>query len=292
MHVIVKAFGKINIFLDCFGKREDGYHEVKMIMQSVRLHDLVDISEAKTNSVFTDSLYVPNNRNNLAMRAAMLLQENYNMPQVAIKIKKNIPVSAGMAGGSSDAAAVFVGCNELFHLGIDESKLMELAASIGSDVPFCIKGGTAIAEGRGERIKSLPDLPKMHVVLVRADYGVSTAAVYKAIHLSDIHPKQELFDQLCEAVTHGDTAFIEHNLHNALERPSFRVDNRTGERKKVLMDADVQNVLMSGSGPTLFALYAQEYDAWKNYKKIRALFPNVYLTSTCSSDLIKDRVIY
>ena len=292
MHVTVKAFGKINIFLDCLGKREDGYHEVKMIMQSVRLHDLVDISEAKSNSVFTDSLYVPNNRNNLAMRAAMLLQEHYNMPQVAIKIKKNIPVSAGMAGGSSDAAAVFVGCNELFQLGIDESKLMALAANVGSDVPFCVKGGTAIAEGRGEIIKPLPDLQKMHAVLVRADYGVSTAAVYKAIQSSDIHPKQELFERLCAAVTHGDTAFIENNLYNALERPSFRVDHRTRERKKALLDADVKHVLMSGSGPTLFALYAKECDAWENYKKIRALFPNVYLTSTCSSDLIKGRVIF
>ncbi len=292
MHVVVKAYGKINIFLDCIGKREDGYHEVSMIMQSVRLHDLVEISEAETNSVFTDSMYVPNNRNNLAMRAALLLQEQFDMPPVAIKIKKNIPVSAGMAGGSSDAAAVFVGCNILFDLGLSEQELMKLAANIGSDVPFCIKGGTAIAEGRGEKIRSLTDLPKMHVLLARADYGVSTAAVYKEIKPSDLHPQKALFSQLCDAVHNGDTVFVENHLYNALEEPSFRVDSRTKKRKQLLLDSGVQHVLMSGSGPTLFALYTTEHDAWQNYKKIRALFSNVYLTSTCSSDLIKDRVIF
>ncbi|MEE0510615.1 MAG: 4-(cytidine 5'-diphospho)-2-C-methyl-D-erythritol kinase [Peptococcaceae bacterium] len=292
MHVVVKAYGKINLFLDCIGKREDGYHEVSMIMQSVRLHDLVDISEAATNSVYTDSMYVPNNRNNLAMRAALLLQEKNDMPQVAIKIKKNIPVSAGMAGGSSDAAAVLVGCNILFNLGLSELELMDIAANIGSDVPFCIKGGTAIAEGRGEKIRPISALPTMHVLLVRADYGVSTAAVYKEIKPLDLHPQKALFSQLCDAIYAGNTNFVENHLYNALEQPSFRVDSRTKERKQILLDCGVKHVLMSGSGPTLFALYATEHAAWENYKKIRAIFPNVYLTSTCSSDLIKDRVIF
>ena len=118
MGIVVKAYGKINIFLDCLKKRDDGYHEVKMVMQSVRLHDLVEIRKAEKNSVFTDSLYVPNNKNNLALKAASLLQEKGGVPPVAIKIKKNIPVSAGMAGGSTDAAAVLLGCNELFRLGL------------------------------------------------------------------------------------------------------------------------------------------------------------------------------
>lgn len=290
--VIVKAFGKINLFLDCLRKREDGYHEVKMIMQSVRLHDLVDIRPAQSNSVFSDSVYVPNNKMNLAMRAAMILQESCRMPKVSIKIKKNIPVSAGMAGGSSDAAAVLVGCNALFDLGLDETRLMELAAEIGSDVPFCVRGGTAVAEGRGELVRSIVPLPKMHVVLVRADYGLSTAAVYKAIQLQDIHPREDLFDALYDAVERGDTAYIEGHLYNALETPSFRIEPRTKRRKAALLDAGVQHVLMSGSGPTLFGLYATEMSAWENYKKIRALFPNVYLTSTCSSDLINNRLSF
>ena len=291
-HIVVRAHGKINLFLDCIGKRTDGYHEVTMIMQSVRLHDVIDIRRAGTNMVQCDSVYVPNNRNNLAMRAALLLQEHYKMPQVAIRIKKNIPVSAGMAGGSSDAAAVLVGCNKLFHLNLSEETLMTLAAELGSDVPFCVQGGTAICDGRGEQVHTLPDLPKMHIVLVRADYGVSTAAVYKAIQPEDIHPETMLFEALCQAVRDGDVAFIEEHLYNALERSSFRIEPRTEKRKQQLLDCGVQHVLMSGSGPTLFGLYATQEAAWENYKKIRALFPNVYLTSTCSSDLIKDRVSY
>lgn len=292
MHATVKAFGKINIFLDCVGKREDGYHEVRMIMQSVRLHDEIELRKAKENAVFSDSLYVPNNRNNLAMRAALLLQERCEMPPVSIRIKKNIPVSAGMAGGSSDAAAVLVGCNKLFDLGLEEAELMQLGAEIGSDVPFCVRGGTAIAEGRGERIRPLPDLPSMHAVLVRADYGVSTAAVYQALLPTDLHPQKALFAHLLEAIRKGDTAYVEAHLYNALEAPSFRLDPRTEARKQFLLEHGVEHVLMSGSGPTLFGLYATEHAAWENFKKIKGLFPNVYLTSTCSSDLIKSGIIY
>ncbi len=292
MRVIVKAYGKINLFLDCLRKRDDGYHEVKMIMQSVRLHDFVAIEAAKENTVASDSAYVPNNKNNLAMRAANLLQDKYDMPNVAIKIKKNIPVSAGMAGGSTDAAAVLVGCNDLFKLGLSEGELMTLGAEIGSDVPFCVCGGTAIAEGRGEIVTPLPPLPVMHVVLSRADYGVSTASVYKAIKPSDIHPNEKLFEEVCAAVRAGDTAFIERHLYNALEAPSFRVDKRTKTRKELLLRHGAENVLMSGSGPTLFGLYANQLDAWRNFKKFAGCYPNVHLTSTLGYGSIKDRVYY
>lgn len=292
MRVIVKAYGKINLFLDCLKKRDDGYHEVKMIMQSVRLHDFVGIEAFKENVITSDSAYVPNNKNNLAMRAAMLLQERYDVPPVSIKIKKNIPVSAGMAGGSTDAAAVLVGCNELFKLGLSEGELMTLGAELGSDVPFCVCGGTAIAEGRGELITPLPPLPVMHVVLSRADYGVSTASVYKAILPSDIRPNEALFEQVVAAVQRGDTPFIERHLYNALEVPSFRVDGRTKKRKNLLLKNGAEHILMSGSGPTLFGLYANQLDAWRNFKKIAGSYPNVYLTSTLGCVSIKDRVYY
>ena len=292
MGIAVKAYGKINIFLDCLKKRDDGYHEVKMIMQSVRLHDLVEIRKAEKNSVFTDSLYVPNNKNNLELKAASLLQEKSGVPPVAIKIKKNIPVSAGMAGGSTDAAAVLLGCNELFRLGLSTEDLMTLAAELGSDVPFCVLGGTAIATGRGEIVEALPELPKMHVVLAQADYGVSTASVYKAIRPEDLHPEEEKYQALCTAVQQGDCTFIESHLYNALETPSFRIEPRTKARKNLLIEAGVTNVLMSGSGPTLFGMYASEKDAWENYKKMRTVFPHVYLTSTCSFDLINSRLCF
>lgn len=292
MSIAVKAYGKINIFLDCLRKREDGYHEVKMIMQSVRLHDVVEIRKADKNTIFTDSVYVPNNKNNLAMKAAILLQEKCGMPPVAIKIKKNIPVSAGMAGGSTDAAAVLLGCNEFFRLGIHTEKLMDLAAEIGSDVPFCVLGGTAMATGRGEFVEPLPALPKMHVVLAQADYGVSTAAVYKAIQPEDLHPREDIYQALCQAVHQGNCEFIASHLYNALETPSFRIESRTKVRKDLLVEAGVTNILMSGSGPTLFGLYASQVEAWENYKKMRALFPNVYLTSTCSFDLINSRLCF
>ncbi|MDO4280831.1 MAG: 4-(cytidine 5'-diphospho)-2-C-methyl-D-erythritol kinase [Peptococcaceae bacterium] len=290
--VRVNAYGKINLFLDCVGKREDGYHEVKMIMQSVRLHDEVYIKKAKRNVIVSDSPYVPSNKNNLAMRAAILLQEKYRMPRVAIDITKNIPVSAGMAGGSADAAAVLVGCNKLFKLGLSEEELMRVAAKIGSDVPFCVKGGTAIAEGRGERITALPELPKMHVVLARADYGVSTAAVYQAIRPEDIAPREDLFAQMCAAIEKGDTHFIEAHVYNMLEIPSFRIEPRTAERKRRIQAKSVDNVLMSGSGPTLFGIYATPEKAWESYKKMSQLFPNVYLTSTGGFDLINSRLFF
>ena len=292
MSITVKAYGKINIFLDCLRKRDDGYHEVKMIMQSVRLHDLIDIREADRNAIYTDSMYVPNNKNNLAMKAANLLQEKVEMPPVAIKIKKNIPVSAGMAGGSSDAAAVLVGCNALFKLGFSTEELMTLAAEIGSDVPFCVLGGTAVASGRGEIVEPLPELPKMHVVLAAADYGVSTASVYKAIRPEDLNPQEMKFQALHKAVCEGDCAFIAGHLYNSLEIPSFRIEPRTKKRKDMLIEAGVNNVLMSGSGPTLFGMYDTQKEAWENYKKMRTLFPNVYLTSTCSFDLIHSRLCF
>ena len=292
MNIMVKAYGKINLFLDCLGKRNDGYHEVKMIMQSVRLHDLIDIRESDKNLIFSDSLYVPSNKNNLAMKAAMLLQEKYNMPNVNIKIKKNIPVSAGMAGGSTDAAAVLIGCNALFKLGLNNDILMQIAAELGSDVPFCILGGTAIAEGRGEIIHPMSSLPKMHVILMPADYGVSTVSVYKALQPDDINPQEKLFKDLYQAIQQADRRFVESHMFNVLENPSFRVDARTKERKKVLENLGIKNVLMSGSGPTLFRLYESEQEAWNDFKKIKKIYPKVYLTSTCSFDLINNRLYF
>lgn len=292
MSIVVKAYGKINLFLDCLGKRDDGYHEVKMIMQSVRLHDLIEIKESEKNMVFSDSVYVPSNKNNLAMKAAILLQEKYNIPNVSIKIKKNIPVSAGMAGGSTDAAAVLLGCNALFKLGLDDAKLMDIASEIGSDVPFCVVGGTAIAEGRGEIIRSIESMPKMHVILIPAEYGVSTVSVYKALQPEDINPQEKLFSNMYGAIQAGNGQYIESHMYNVLEKPSFRVDARTKERKQALEDLGIKNVLMSGSGPTLFRLYKSEREAWSDFKKIKTIYPKVYLTSTCSFDLINNRLYF
>lgn len=290
MKVVVKAYGKINLFLDVLRKRKDGYHDVKMIMQSVRLHDIVEIKPSGRNSIKTDSLYVPNNKNNLAMKAAMLMQYRYDIPPIAINIKKHIPVSAGMAGGSTDAAAVLLGINTLFNLGCSENELSEIAAQIGSDVPFCLRVGTAIATGRGEQITAINDLPPLHVILIKANFGLSTASVYQSIKENDIEVHKEKFLNLMQEIENQNTDLIINHLYNALEPISERLEKRIKKMKKEIIDAGIDTIHMSGSGPTLFAIYSSQKKAWDSYKIMRNIFPNVYLTSTCTSDLINSRI--
>lgn len=290
MKATVKAYGKINLFLDVLNKRNDGYHDVKMIMQSVRLHDIIEISQAKKNNVKTDSVFVPNNKNNLAMKAAILMQEKYCVPAVSINIRKNIPVSAGMAGGSTDAAAVLLGIDRLFNLNCSKNDLEFIAAQIGSDVPFCLSVGTAVATGRGEQITPVKDLNPCHIILIKAPFGLSTATVYQNIKVDEIQPQDEAFRLFLDALEKENTEYILNNLYNALEPVSMRIDDRIKHMKEKIRHAGINNILMSGSGPTLFGMYDSQKEAWHNFKLIKQLFPNVYLTSTCTSDLINSRI--
>lgn len=290
MSIRVCAFGKINLFLDVLNKRQDGYHSVHMIMQSVRMHDVVHISEYYENKIVADSPYVPNNKNNLAMRAAELMQKMYDLPPVAIRIQKSIPVSAGMAGGSSDAAAVLLGMNRLFRLNESPAELMALGSKIGSDVPFCMYGGTALASERGEVIAPLPLLPKIHIILFKANFGVSTQAVYGAYSVSNQKLNHdEMLSERLKYIYERDVDSLLTGLYNALEPTAFSMYPRVEALKSELKEKGAQYVLMSGSGPTVFAAFLDQREGWSFYRKMRKNHKMMYMTSTVSQQDLADR---
>lgn len=285
MGLRVLAFGKINLYLDVLGKRADNFHEVAMIMQSVRLADVIDITEASENIIHSNSRFLPNNEQNLAMRAAVLMQSHYDLPKVKIHINKQLPVSAGMAGGSTDAAAVLIALNELGGLHLPVGRLMELGAELGSDVPFCVGSPTAIALGRGEVILPMPVLPKWHLVVVKPNFGVSTPNVYKHYKKHPSCAKNSSvpsFENYLKALQMQNDRFIYAHMFNALELATFSLYPRVEKikRKIQLMCGESVPVLMSGSGPTVFAAFKEEKEAWKFFRILRKEYKQTYLTST------------
>lgn len=254
----LKARAKINLALKVLGKRPDGYHEVEMVMQSLDLHDEVFLERIEEGINILVEGDAPADKSNLAYRAAKAILEYSSCKKgVRIKLIKNIPAAAGLAGGSSDAAAVLVGVNELLKLGLDTQELMEIGGNIGSDVPFCIIGGTALASGRGEKIQLLPKAPKMSVVLVKPNFGVSTAQVYKKFS-SDLVKKPFSINAVLEAVKKGDVESIANVMFNDLEYVTLNMYSYLKEIKEQLKNAGALGALMSGSGPTIFGL---TYDA-------------------------------
>lgn len=290
MGVTLAAFGKVNLFLDVLKKRDDGFHAVNMIMQGVRLADMVTIEHYSENRIRANSPYVPNNENNLAMRAAILMQKTYGLSPVAIDIAKHIPVSAGMAGGSSDAAAVILGMDRLFGLQRPLPELMAVASKIGSDVPFCLYGGTAYAVGRGEVVAPLPTLPKFHIILFKANFGVSTAAVYKAYQQPKV-PRlhEQMSADRIEAILKGDVEQVLSQLFNALEPTTFSMYPKVKYLKNQLESMGAEHVLMSGSGPTVFAAFREQTDAWSFYKRAKSYHRFMHLTSTVDEALLANR---
>jgi 4-diphosphocytidyl-2-C-methyl-D-erythritol kinase len=252
----LKARAKINLSLDVLNKRSDGYHEVKMIMQTLELHDSIIIREISEGiEVQCNSLWVPSNSNNIAYKAADLIIRSFGIKSgVNINIIKRIPVAAGLAGGSSNAAAVFKGLNEMFSLGISESELMTLGKQVGADVPYCIKGGTMLSEGIGEILTTLSQLPKTHIVLIKPKIGVSTAWVYKNLDLSIIKPRPET-ELLIRAISEKDISFLATNMKNVLESVTVPKHPIIDEIKKKMMNTDALGSMMSGSGPTVFGIY-------------------------------------
>lgn len=278
MVVYETAPAKINLSLDVLGKREDGYHEVEMIMTTIDLTDRIELLPLANDEikVSLESRYVPNDERNLAYQAAFLFKKKYKIPfGVHIKIEKDIPVSAGLGGGSSDAAAVLRGLNRMWKLNIPMEQLAQLGAEIGSDVPFCVYGSTAIARGRGEIIDLLPAPPSCWVVLAKPDIGVSTKEIFQALSLEDIfHPKtddviralhQSNFNQLCKATG------------NALEKVTFALYPRVRQIKEKMIQLGSPVVTMSGSGPTLFGLFEHERQAKRIYNSLCGFCDQVYM---------------
>jgi 4-diphosphocytidyl-2-C-methyl-D-erythritol kinase len=273
----VKAPAKINLSLDAIKKREDGYHEVEMIMTTVDLADRLDLTSTEDGKIKVDVSegFVPSDHRNLAYQAASLLKERYQVKQgVSIYITKRIPVAAGLAGGSSDAAATLKGLNDLWSLGLSLDELATLGAEIGSDVSFCVYGGTALATGRGEIIKHIDSPPPCWVILAKPPIGVSTADVYKRLNVNEVeHAKTE---QMIEAIKNQDFKGICNHLHNVLETVTLDMHPEVRKIKEQMQRFGADGVLMSGSGPTVFGLVEKESRLHRVYNGLRGFCSDVY----------------
>lgn len=255
--ISLKAYAKINIGLDVTGKLPDGYHLVKMIMQNIDLYDEVVLTENASGDIRLDMNvdFLPTDERNLAYKAAKLMKEDFGIDRgIDIYIRKNIPAAAGMAGGSTDAAAVMTGMNKLFDLNIDRNILMEHGLKLGADVPYCIMGGTALAEGIGEKLTQLSPCPDCYVLVAKPDISVSTAYVYTNLVLDDttVHPD---IDMVRNALESGDIRTAAQNMGNLLENVTQKEYPVISEIKHIMDDNGALGSLMSGSGPTVFGLF-------------------------------------
>lgn len=267
----LQAFAKINLGLDVLGKREDGYHEVRMIMQTIRMYDQLDMRKSVEPGIHltTNKKYIPVDENNLVWRAAKLMVDTCGiMEGVSIHLHKVIPVAAGMAGGSSDAAATLVGMNRLFHCGLSKEKLMELGVQIGADVPYCVLRGTALAEGIGEKLTVLPPMPDCWILIGKPGISVSTKYVYTTLDLNTdtVHPD---IDGMKKALEDGNLYGITERMGNVLQDvtiPAYPEVERIKEQMKTL---GAVNAMMSGSGPTVFGIFDNEEKAQEACQKLR-----------------------
>ena len=279
----LKAYGKINLGLDVVRKREDGYHEVRMIMQTVNVFDRIEIRKTKNPDIKikTNLYYLPTNEDNLVYKSAKLLIDEFKITQgVAIDLKKYIPVAAGMGGGSSDAAAVLYGMNRMFHLGLSIDELMKRGVKLGADVPYCLLRGTVIAEGIGEKLTPLPPLPACSIIIAKPDLSVSTKAVYGKLNANELKSHPDI-DGMVEAIKENDLYGVASRLENVLETVTIPDYPIIKELKEFMLEHNALNALMSGSGPTVFGLYDDEKVARKAFEllKKKKLVRQLYITT-------------
>lgn len=277
LKLLVKAPAKINLSLDVLYKRDDGYHELEMIMTTVDLADRLELELIEEDRIIIQSQtrFVPDDERNLAYKAAKLLKDQFSINSgVSITIEKNIPVAAGLAGGSSDAAAVLRGMNKLWNLHLTMDELAELGAKVGSDVSFCVYGGTALAGGRGEKITPLPAPPNCWVVLAKPSIGVSTSEVYEHLNLNEIiHPDTQA---MLNAIYNKDYKEMCNHLGNVLESVTFKNHPEVKSLKDDMKRFGADAVLMSGSGPTVFALVQHDSRMQRLYNGLRGYCNQVY----------------
>ena len=275
----IKAYGKVNISLDVVGKREDGYHLLSMIMQNIDLYDEIEVEKQECGIILEcNKSYVPVDNRNLAYKAAEIFKERYDIVDgVKINIEKNIPVSAGLAGGSTDAAAVLKVMNKLFNVNATEEELMELGLKLGADIPYCIHGGTALCEGIGEIITPIKPFRDKIVVLVKPAFGVSTKEVYKNFNLEKVkqHPKTA---EIINAIENDDLNFVASNMKNLLENVTLRKHKILIKIKEEMNACGAINSMMSGSGPTVFAFFDDMLKAQRCFEKMKKKYSDVFIT--------------
>lgn len=279
MKIYEKAPAKINLLLDVIRKREDGFHEVEMIMTMVDLADRLEMEELPRDTIIISSQagYIPLDEKNLAFQAAKLIKERYDVRKgVYIHLDKKIPVAAGLAGGSSDAAAALRGLNRLWGLQIPAEELCRLGAELGSDVPFCVTGGTALATGRGEKLEMIDNPPGCWVVLAKPPINVSTADVYGKLRANEIANHPSVPDML-SAIRRGDFNDVCSGLGNVLEDVTLKLYPEVLQLKESMQRLGADGVLMSGSGPTVFGLVSKEAKLARIYNGLRGFCKEVYV---------------
>lgn len=282
-NISLKALAKINLGLDVVRRRDDGYHEFRMIMQTINLFDRLEIKKIKESAIkiHTNLFFLPVNENNLVYKAAKLLIDEFGIQEgVSVGLTKKIPVAAGMAGGSTDAAAMLFGMNRLFGLGLSKKQLMERGVKIGADVPYCIMRGTALAEGIGDKLSPLPEMVKCPVLIAKPQISVSTKFVYQNLKLDDktVHPD---IDRLIEDIRNKDLKAVSDHMGNVLESVTIPNYPVISQIKEQMMDSGAVGSMMSGSGPTVFGLFDDSRTAQLAFGKIKrsGLAKQVYLTS-------------
>ena len=269
----LNAMAKINLGLDVTGKRPDGYHELRMVMQMINLYDKIEIIKLETPEIIveTNLSFLPVNENNIVYKAAQLLMNKFQLTQgVRIVLEKHIPVAAGMAGGSSDAATVLYGMNKLFFLGMTKKQMMEEGVKLGADVPYCVLRTTALSEGIGEILTTLPPMPKCHIVIAKPGISVSTKAVFGKLRVNEIEEHPDI-DGMVEAIRNGDLRGITARMENVLETVTEKTYPVISELKEKMREEGALNALMSGSGPTVFGIFEEEDRAQKAADRIREL---------------------
>lgn len=277
MKLLVKAPAKINLSLDVLHKRPDGFHEVEMIMTTIDLADRVELTLLDQDKIriLSHNRYVPDDQRNLAYQAAQLLKDRFQVKKgVEIAMEKTIPVAAGLAGGSSDAAATLRGLNKLWDLGLTMEELAELGSEIGSDVSFCVYGGTALATGRGEIITELPAPPTCWVILAKPFIGVSTADVYRRLDLNGMKHPNTL--DMIQAIKDNDYHQVCHNVGNVLEDVTLNLHPEVAQIKEQMKRFGADAVLMSGSGPTVFGIVQHDSRMHRIYNGLRGFCDQVF----------------
>lgn len=281
--ILLKALAKINLGLDVVRRREDGYHEVRMIMQTIHLFDQLSIEKSREPGIHisTNLSFLPVNENNLVYKAGMLLMDEFHITEgVDVNLVKRIPVAAGMAGGSTDAAAMLYGLNQMFDLGLSRQELMDRGVKIGADVPYCLMRGTALAEGIGEDLTQLPPMVKCPVLIAKPQISVSTKFVYQNLKLDEntIHPD---IDQLQKDIIAKDLDAVASHMGNVLETVTISEYPIIADIKEQMMHSGAVNAMMSGSGPTVFGLFKDKETAEKAAEDMRqsGLAKQVFVTS-------------
>ena len=278
----LRAMAKINLGLDVIRKREDGYHDLRMIMQTIDLYDQIRLTVTRTSGirVQTNLRFLPVNENNLVYKAAKLLVDEFAIPDgIYIDLYKYIPVAAGLAGGSADAAAVLVGMNRLFSLGLTMEQLQQRGVMIGADVPYCIMRGTALAEGIGEKLTRLPPPPPCHVLLAKPDIHVSTRSVYTSLDLGSVREHPDIDGQI-EALRSGDLTGLAQKMGNVLEQVTVGAHPVIEKIRSVMLSHGAAGARMSGSGPSVFGLFTDRDRAQAAMDALRdqELARQIYLT--------------